>query len=98
MKKLFVLAVLVFSAGAAFANWSECKSVLNKWGIWELTCESRPGVPPDGYYAPGDPPREGDATRVEKHADGSVTVERYGREGQDAEWWEVRPGGWVRKK
>ena len=98
MKKLFFLAVLLISASTSFANWTECKPAQNQWGIWTLACEPRTGLPPEGYYVLGDPPRDGDATRVEKHADGSVTVERYGREGQDEEWWEASPGEWVRKK
>ncbi len=93
MKKLIVAALMVFMASACSARLV-CDKVVSKYG----TVEDRNCVFIKGDIAPyyGPTAHSGDIRRVEKHADGSVTVERYGRDGEAEEWRETSPGEWKR--
>lgn len=97
MRKMVFLFLGLFVSMSASASWIQCTPGVNEWGVVSMDCERKPGNPPDGYYAPGSPGRDGEVSRIERHADGSVAVQRYGREGEGEEWHEISPGEWVRK-
>lgn len=96
MKKVLLALAVSMVSFSAVAGWTECKPFLNQFGVWALNCEDKPGEPPEGYGPVRTPYRDGDVTQVERHADGSVTVHRYGREGEVEEWRENNPGNWSR--
>lgn len=92
MRTMLLILFMAFAANTCPAKLV-CDEVVSKYGtIEKRNCQWVPGIEP--YYGPT--AREGDARRVEKHADGSVTVERHGRDGETEEWRETSPGEWKR--
>ncbi len=55
-------------------------------------CRHVDGVEP--YYGPTI--QEGEVSRITKHADGTITVYRAGRPGEEEEWKETTSGEWSR--
>ncbi len=60
--------------------------------IAKRNCRHVDGVDP--YYGPTI--QEGEVSRITKHADGTVTVYRAGRPGEEEEWKETTSGEWSR--
>ncbi len=93
MKRFLVVLALMFFYVAPQAKLV-CDEVVSKYGtIEERNCVYIKGdIQP--YYGPRI--QEGEVSRITKHADGTVTVYRAGRPGEEEEWKETTSGEWSR--
>ena len=96
MKRILLVALGLCLTVNAMA-WVKCDDIVNKYGVYTQTCQNMPGPEPASNYYHGSTVSKGDIKKITKSSDGSISVERYGHEGEREEYRETSPGTWERR-